>query len=452
MTKIDRLLVLRAMVRLSHRILASLFGAISFISIAAAYSSSAAAFDQAYAYRRLHSFCSKDNCRDGSDPQTALVMDPSGNLYGTTLNGGGVYESKLEQQRRRFQVIYRFCANRNCRTGAAPAGNLIIDSNGNLYGTTAYGGEANEGTVFKLSPDMGRTKWKITTLYDFCMHGNGCADGKGPFTGLTYPGAAAGQAYDGTAPLYGTTQSGGANNYGTVFELDPPEQGEKWSERVLYSFCSQAYCKDGSLPAETPTADFAGNVYGSTAEGGTYGRGIVYELSSRLPGKAWAETVLHNFQYGVGSFGSPLLDASGDLYDAAGGGKHGEGVFFELVRGSKWKLRTLYSFCAREDCADGAGAQDVVMDRSGDFYGVAGSLPGGVNGGTAFELIPDGLKWKLSVLYAFCSRPKCADGYLPITVTLDSHGNVFGTTETGGKNGKDGAGVSFELRAHQAGN
>src|ERR1700726_1113425 len=273
-TGVDRLSALRGLGRRGSPAPASLFCAVICISVSTACVSSAAAFDQAYTFRRLHSFCSKDNCPDGWQPGSALVMDTTGNLYGTTRGGGRgggvVYKLEPDQQNEKFHVIYAFCEKVSCSTGATPTSNLIIDSSGNLYGTTAYGGGANDGTIFKLSPVVGRTKWKITKLYDFCQNGNGCPDGQEPVSGLTYAGAAAGQAYDGTSPLYGTTFLGGANNYGTVFEIKPRKQGKRWKERALYSFCSQANCADGKYPAadSTPTVDSAGKIYGTADDGG----------------------------------------------------------------------------------------------------------------------------------------------------------------------------------------
>jgi hypothetical protein len=144
------------------------------------------------------------------------------------------------------------------------------------------------------------------------------------------------------------------------------------------------------------------------------------------------------------------MDSSGDLYGIATGVGYNRGMFYGLFpSGSKWRFRTLHSFCALQNCADGAYPIDVVMDSSGDFYGAAGS--GGANryGGVVFELAPEGSKWKLSVLYSFCSQADCADGDVPITATLGSEGSLFGTTESGGKHGGgDGAGVAFELTAH----
>jgi uncharacterized repeat protein (TIGR03803 family) len=371
-----------------------------------------------------------------------LLADAAGDLYGTTWLGGGAYELTFQGHKRKLQIIHGL-------PGIA-AGNLIMDKNGNLYGTTLYGGEAKRGTVFELSPQTGRTRWKLTNLYEFCPNGKSCDRGDKPFSGLTYAGAASGQTYGGTSPLYGTTLWGGAHNGGTVFELRPPKQGKEWTEYVLYSFCSLANCADGEYPSAVPIIDQTGTLYGSAVYGGKEGGGgVVYTLSARADGDSRKETVIHSFPYGSNP-ATVLMHSSGDLYGVVTGVSYNRGMFYGLFpSGSKWRFRTLYSFCALQNCADGAYPSDIVLDSSGVFFGVTGSGGANGHGGTVFELAPDGSKWKLSVLYSFCSQADCADGYVPVTVTLGPDGSLFGTTENGGKHGGgDGAGVAFELSAH----
>ncbi|HEX4079704.1 MAG TPA: choice-of-anchor tandem repeat GloVer-containing protein [Rhizomicrobium sp.] len=369
------------------------------------------------------------------------MADPAGNLYGATWLGGGTYELTIEGRKTKLQVIHRF-------PGIA-AGNLITDTNGNLYGTTLYGGKAKRGTVFELSPQKGGKGWKLTNLYQFCPNGSSCSHGDESATGLTYAGAAAGELYDGSSPLYGTTLLGGTHNGGAVFELWPPKQGKEWAERVLYNFCSRTNCADGETPSATPIIDQAGNIYGSAVNGGKDGGGgVVYVLSPRVGGESWKEAVIHSFAYGSRP-ATVLMDSSGDVYGVTVGVTYNRGMFYEIFRSdAKWRFRSLYSFCAFQNCADGAYPIDIVMDSSGDFFGAA--MSGGANGqgGAVFEFAPDGSKWKLSVLYSFCSQIDCADGKEPVTVTLGSHGSLYGTTEFGGKHGgEDGAGVAFELKA-----
>jgi len=124
----------------------------------------------------LYSFCARDHCKDGAQPG-ALLRDASGNIFGTA--GGGAHHGKgivFELVGgKRYRIIHTFCERRNCSDGAAPKGNLIVDTAGNLYGVTQEGGAQNAGTVFKLSPPQSGKAWGITTLYTFCSQ-NGCAD------------------------------------------------------------------------------------------------------------------------------------------------------------------------------------------------------------------------------------------------------------------------------------
>ncbi len=270
-------------------------------------------------YTVVYSFCSLggSNCTDGSNPFGGLIEDSAGNLYGTTLNGGaysvvGGTVFKIDSAGQET-VLYSFCAS-NCLDGQAPESGLVRDAAGNLFGTTGGGGTHSDGTVFKVD-----TTGKETVLYNFCsVGGTSCTDGNFPFAGLIED--AAGNFYgtterggannkgtvfkvgttgtetvlysfcstggfnctDGSQPgagliedaegnLYGTTLFGGANftinfgqDSGTVFKLDTTGH-----ETVLYSFCSVggSNCTDGSNPAAGLIADAAGNLYGTTESG-----------------------------------------------------------------------------------------------------------------------------------------------------------------------------------------
>jgi len=191
----------------------------------------------------LYSFCQQKKCADGALPNGPLVADSAGNLYGTTSNGGStncfdgcgtVFRLAPDGTE---TVLYAFCSKDTaCPDGKNPISPLILDSSGNLYGTTESGGTGEDGgTVFKLAPEGTET-----VLYSFCSR-NGCADGDGPTGGVIM---------DRRSNLYGTTGGGGTGDGGTVFKL---ASGGK--EKVLYSFCSQAGCTDGDSP-------FAGVVRG----------------------------------------------------------------------------------------------------------------------------------------------------------------------------------------------
>jgi uncharacterized repeat protein (TIGR03803 family) len=197
----------------------------------------------------LHSF----HHMGGAGP-SALIRDAAGNLYGTTLFGGAYRYGavfKLDATGK-YEVLYDFTAGAD---GAYPAAGLIRDAAGNLYGTTSSGGPSAYGTVFKLD-----TTGNETVLYDF----TGVADGRIPAAGLTR---------DPAGNLYGTTEAGGASGFGTVFKLPLNTTG---NETVLHSFTGGA---DGAYPRADLIRDAAGNLYGTTEQGGAFGRGAVFKLT-----------------------------------------------------------------------------------------------------------------------------------------------------------------------------
>jgi uncharacterized repeat protein (TIGR03803 family) len=181
--------------------------------------------------------------------------------------------------------------------------------------------------------------------------------------------------------LYGTTTYGGSRNYGTVFELSPTSTG--WSETVLYSFCSQSNCPDGSNPWAGLIMDGAGSLYGTTQFGGNRSWGTVFKLEPSSGG--WVETVLHNFCLFCGDGSIPqaplVMDASGKLYGTTiqGGvnscsGSAGCGVVFELTpTNDGWAESVIYRFCSQANCSDGVFPQaGLLMDGAGNLYGTSG--------------------------------------------------------------------------------
>jgi uncharacterized repeat protein (TIGR03803 family) len=404
----------------------------------------------------LHRFCpqGRKTCADGVLPVTgtippgaSLTLDAAGNLYGTTPWGGGahslgvVYEWTPADTGRHETILYRFAgAPPDYPNGAQPLAGLIMDTAGNLYGTTFEGG-ANEasgrgGTVFELSPDQTRTAWTETTLYNFCMQ-SGCADGTSPIGGLI--GDAAGN-------LYGTTGGGGANGEGTVFELTPDKTGTTWSETVLYSFCVE--CIDGQNPQAALIMDGVGNLYGTTYGGGAKGGGTVFELSPDKTGTIWTETVLYGFPCPTNGCIDGTADPSGLIMDGAGnlygttveGGAYKEGTVFELSPDkprTAWTEMDLYSFGKAGDSSGYWPVGGVIMDNAGNLYGTT-SDDG--SGGAVFELSPGADGWRETVVYVF---RRAVDGVSPNAgLIMDEDGNLYGTTEGGGINER---GVVFEL-------
>ncbi|HTT85283.1 MAG TPA: choice-of-anchor tandem repeat GloVer-containing protein [Rhizomicrobium sp.] len=410
-------------------------------------------------FKVLHSFCGS---HDGCLPEGGLVMDQSGNFFGTTSEGGKheaghgtVYElQRTDSGRLRYKRGFSFCNRYECDPPIAnPIGNLIVDTKGNLYGLTS------DGQVFELSPPTGGSgKWTDKLLYQFCSQQN-CADGYDPVGGLAYAGQSSGTLYDGTSPLYGATGLGGTNSAGTVYELT--NSGGQWTETVLHDFCSQGKdkCTDGKDPAGGVLLDQAGNLYGLASEGGnTSGTGVAYELAPN--GNFWSETVLYAFcaeagcSDGAYPVGGLAMDAEGNLLGVTAGGgvacmgePSGCGTIFKIVpNGGTSQESVLYTFCSQSDCRDGRGPQaGLIIGSSGELFGTTYFGGGndidinGLGGGVVFEL--SGSSYR--VLHSFCSLSGCADGEYPAaTLVNDTSGNVLGTAALGGSFGN---GALFQL-------
>ncbi|MGA9724303.1 MAG: choice-of-anchor tandem repeat GloVer-containing protein [Candidatus Binatus sp.] len=321
-------------------------------------------------------------------------------------------------------VLYSFCSQRSfdvdCIDGAGPQAGLIQGIDGNFYGTTVLGGanQGEPGTVFKLTPSG-----TLTTLYSFCSK-PGCTDGAAPTAGVI-------QDSDGN--LYGT-DGGGVNNSGTVFELTP-----SGTLTTLYSFCSQTDCTDGQEPSGGVVRDSAGNLYGTTHQGGANFAGTVFKLAP-----SGTLTTLHAFDTADGIAPANLImGLDGNLYGVAtSGGAEGEGTVFKVTPSGS--LTTLYTFCSVVDpktffCLDGLTPVGLSQGSDGNFYGATDG--GGSNvGGTVYKLTPSGT---LTTLYSFCSEANCADGENPVSLILGSDGNLYGTTFAGG--GPNSDGTAFKL-------
>ncbi|MGH6888639.1 MAG: choice-of-anchor tandem repeat GloVer-containing protein [Rhizomicrobium sp.] len=402
----------------------------------------------------LHSFCSEAGCADGDYPTAPLVADSSGDLFGTTALGGTggwgtIFELVPRKAGYKFKLLHSFCEQANCTDGQDPLSGLVIDTAGNLYGTTKFGGAQNGGTVFELVRDRND---KLKILHSFCAQGAACADGSLPmYDGLTYRGAQNRTPYDGKSPLYGTTLYGGENNdgySGTVYQIAPRRSGKKWKESVVWQFCSQANCADGSEPHNGLVTNTTGNLYGVTFAGGNGNDdGVAFQLSRS--GKGWNETVLYDFCSAANCADgtnpeSPLLPtASGFVGAASGGGTQDAGTLFSLVpNGANSQVSVLYDFCTQANCADGYGPMgQLARDASGNLFGttVDGGDPN-YSRGVVFELPAQGM---FSVLHTFCAGGNCSDGAWPVGgVTRDSSGYLFGTASEGGA-GSDG--TIFEL-------
>ena len=320
----------------------------------------------------------------------------------------------------KFETLYKFKGGSD---GNMPQAGLIFDQTGNLYGTTFEGGVYGGGTVFQLTPNQ-NGGWTEHTLYSFCSRTN-CTDGTEPFAGLIF---------DQAGNLYGTTQLGGAhNNSGTVFQLTPNQNGG-WAENTLYSFCSRTNCADGAGPQAGLIFDQAGNLYGTTFGGGAQNGGTVFQLTPNQ-NRGWTEQVLHHFCSRVnctdGANPGPelIFDQAGNLYGATpyGGAHNNDGTVFRMTpnQNGGWTEHVLHRFCARTNCADGVQPYGVIFDQAGNLYGT--TLYGGAqNFGTVFQLTPNETgRWTEHVLHAFLDMP---NAYPYGSLILDKAGNLYGTT------------------------
>lgn len=276
-----------------------------------------------------------------------------------------------------------------------------------------------------MAASMITTSWAATEtrLFNF-----GGTLGKAPNGGLIF---------DAAGNLYGTTQSGGLNNAGVVFQLHRTAKGV-WIENILYQFVGTA---DGGNPQAGLIWDAAGNLYGTTMAGGANGLGVVFELSPNGHG-GWSESVLYSFaggSDGASPMGKLVFDSLGNLYGTTNaGGAADAGTVFELSpTGSGYSESILHAFSG----TDGANPKaELILDASGNLYGTTFS-GGSKNAGTVFELVR-GSGWTESVLHHFKNYP---DGAFPSGGLVFSGSNLLGTT-TGGYG--DGLGTVFELVNH----
>ncbi len=315
-------------------------------------------------------------------------------------------------------VLYNFTGGSD---GSGPRSSLTSDSAGNLYGTTRNGGAFGAGTVFELSPN-GQGGWDETVLYNFCSALN-CADGG--YTGSYV-------LFDAAGNLYGTAYNGGAYLYGVVFKLTLGGGG--WTESVLYNFTGGA----DAGPTNGLIMDSAGNLYGLTnpAIGYGGGSGVVFELSPS--GGSWTEQPI----YAVDSaYGALTMDGSGNIF-----GTTLANVFELSPNGNGgWNSAVIHTFAgAPKDGNDAYGG--VLLDKSGNVYGATGT-GGAKNAGTVYKLSPviSGKKkgtWKEKILYSFKANGK--DGIAPLKILFDTAGNIYGTTNGGGKSSD---GTVFKLAA-----
>ena len=270
----------------------------------------------------LHNF--NNDGTDGIYPFGRLISDSNGNLFGTTNSGGlygygTVFELTPTANGWSEKVLHSF--KRDGTDGIVPCAGLVFDAVGDLFGTTLWGGAYGYGTVFELTPEPGGA-WTEEVLHSF----NG-EDGARPnLVDLIF---------DALGNLYGTTSHGGTYGLGTVFELTPGAGGE-WTEQVLHSFGGGAVLADGSIPYAGVIFDRSGKLYGTTAEGGANDDGTVFQLKPQSGG-GWTEQVLYSFDLNGIDAAFPwaplIFDTAGNLYGTTiNGGIYRAGAVFELIQ------------------------------------------------------------------------------------------------------------------------
>jgi uncharacterized repeat protein (TIGR03803 family) len=354
---------------------------------------------------------------NGSNPQAGLIQDTAGSLYGTTYyDGASGYGTVFKVGKNGgMSVLYNFAG---APDAANPSGALAIDSSGNLYGTTVWGGASDMGAVFMLD-----TTGQETILHSFA----GGSDGMNPEGGVIR---------DITGNLFGATEGGGTGagcgGYacGTIFKID---RGN--NETILYSFQGDTASGliDGAIPWAGLVEDAAGNLYGTTVRGGASGYGTVFELDT-----SGTETLLHSFAGPEGAYpyAGLILDASGNLYGTAyqGGSSHVGTVFGLNPNG---KLTVLHNFAGNSDGAYPAAG--LARDSSGNFYGTTVQGGSSLDYGTVFRIDSAGIE---TVLHSFMGG---SSGMVPEAgVLLDKTGNLHGTSYYGGAKGLND-GILFEL-------
>jgi uncharacterized repeat protein (TIGR03803 family) len=381
---------------------------------------------------------------DGDYPLSDLILDSAGNLYGTTdlggtgtaCNGGcgTVFRLQRTSNGWKEQVLYSFAGGAD---GINPEAGLIFDSSGNLYGTTANGGGGG-GTVFKLALNS-KGGWTESVIHSFNCQSEGC----NPQTDLSF---------DAHGNLFSTMSVGPTGGPGAVFELMPQSNGS-WKETTIYEFKGPP---DGSMPSSPVALDSQGDVFGMTEFGGsgtcllrssTLGCGIVYELTPNSGG--WTETVIHNFTRGGGFGVNPstgfFQDKAGHLFGTTVAGGNGFGSVFELdLSQKKGKQQTVvHRFYGNPDGKGPTG--QVAMNANGAMFGATGG--GGANrSGTVFELsFSQTTGWRERLLHTFAGG---TDGLAPFGgVVSDAQGHIYGTTSFGGTGTacRAGCGTVYEV-------
>ena len=374
------------------------------------------------------------------EPDSPMVMDSQGNLYGTLA--GAVFKLSPPSEAG-GQWTEQVLIDSTGPSVRLPSHGLVFDSAGNLYGVSTnegqVGGQAVTGYIAEVSPPStpGGT-WTSQILYlfpdDETTSSTNC---EAPQSYLTM---------DSKGNLYGTCINAGANGIGGVYELSPPGQaGGQWTQKLLHSFANDGVDGNGPGPEAGLILDAHGNLYGTTENGGTNNLGVAFELSPSSGGE-WTETILYTFGKGGGPntpMGALVFDHQGNLYTTtADGGTPGAGAVVELSppanQGSEWTLSQLYGFGGK--ATNGRNpATGVLFDAAGNLWGTTthGSTyysTGPANtDGVLFELMPQaGGGWQEVVRHLFGAPGEVLGAGSPMVI--DSKGNLYGGGSGGAAN------------------
>jgi uncharacterized repeat protein (TIGR03803 family) len=395
----------------------------------------------AQTFNVIHSFTGDD----GLLPQTGLTMDAAGNLYGTTAEGGnyrGGYCSsgcgtvfKLSRRGSGWTLspLYNFHGD----DGATPSGRVTIAPDGSLYGLTNQGGSGHGVCQFGCG-----IVYRLTPPSTFPRS----AVAPWNETIINYFDAASGWypqgdvAFDQQGNFYVTATDGGPiDNNGALYQFAP--SGSGWTSNLVYAFPGSP---DGANPISGVVIDSSGALYGITLQGGRYA-GVIYKVS--WSGTGWTETVLYNLDYrtGVVPVGGLIIAPSGEFYGTTtAGGTYGAGTVYEFANGTSFRVLTNLAPIVDPGCSNSylcGPLGKLAMDRNGNLYGTV--TAGGVYGaGTVFKLSPGPDGWTYTSLHDFTGQSDPTGAYPSSSLIIDSDGNIYGTASEGGTN--DG-GTVFEI-------
>ncbi len=293
--------------------------------------------------------------------------------------------------------------------GSESIASLVQATDGNFYGTTVDGGSNAQGTIFRVTPSG-----RLTNIYNFCAL-SACADGAQSYAALVL---------GPDNELYGTTTTGGASNFGTIFKISLDG-----TLTTLHSFAQ----RDGAFPQGGIVLGSDGNFYGTTLQGGSDSLGVIFRITPD-----GSLTVLHNFTGrsldGGTPFSAPMQASDGNFYGVTWVGGVGVGIIYRMSPSGTFGV--FHTFCQLGSCSDGAfPLGGITQGANGNLYGTTTSADD-FNQGTIYQITLGGA---FTTLYTFCQRIGCTDGTDPLSrMELGTNGELYGSTETGGSSICDG--------------